>query len=71
LPDPSAGQYPALRFLSLANNTFTGGVGEGWQATGVFTLVSRRARHDALGGQSHSDNGASIRGSSTRMHVFH
>ncbi|PRW58131.1 putative inactive leucine-rich repeat receptor kinase IMK2 [Chlorella sorokiniana] len=38
LPNPSAGQFPKLRFLDLDDNQFSGTIGEGWNNTGIFQL---------------------------------
>lgn len=40
LPNPSTGQFASLRFLDMANNTFSGSIPEGWNKTGIFQLVS-------------------------------
>lgn len=39
LPNPSAGQFPKLRFLDLDSNEFSGTIGAGWEGTGIFQLV--------------------------------
>ncbi|KAI3435743.1 hypothetical protein D9Q98_001801 [Chlorella vulgaris] len=38
LPDPQTGDYAVLRLLVLATNAFTGGLGPGWQRTGIWQL---------------------------------
>lgn len=43
LPNPTAGQFPKLRFLDLDGNQFSGTIGEGWQGTGIFQLVGAAA----------------------------
>lgn len=47
LPDPSEGEWPALRFLDVDDNRLEGRIGEGWAATGIFRLPSLGAAQGA------------------------
>ena len=39
LPDPAAGDFPALRYFDANDNAFTGTLGKGWNGTGIWQLV--------------------------------
>lgn len=39
LPDPQPGQFPSLRAINVAENSFNGTLGEGWEGTGIFQLA--------------------------------